>query len=137
ERALLALAVTEGILPGFFNRSLGGANRILAAAVKTLGGLVDLLVLGVRGHTAFDARHDGISLISGMDDGSPRGRGSAKFSDRDRGCDQALGKKNFLILSPSVLNSTRVPRSCLICFLVRLIMPWRLPRWAAITLPVA
>src|SRR5947207_15961950 len=23
------------------------------------------------------------------------------------------------------------------CFLVRLIMPWRLPRWAAITLPVA
>src|SRR3979411_391765 len=54
---------------------------------------------------------------------------------RERG--QAFGKKYFLMLSPSVLNSTRVPRSCRICFLVRLIMPWRLPRWACITLPVA
>src|SRR3954447_11846129 len=51
--------------------------------------------------------------------------------------DQACGRKYFLTLSPSVLNSTRVPRSCRICFLVRLIMPWRLPRWACITLPVA
>src|SRR3978361_177432 len=51
--------------------------------------------------------------------------------------DQAFGRKYFLMLSPSVLNSTRVPRSWRICFLVRLIMPWRLPRWAAITLPVA
>src|SRR3954465_4975291 len=50
---------------------------------------------------------------------------------------QAFGKKYFLMLSPSVLNSTRVPRSWRICFLVRLIMPWRLPRWACITLPVA
>src|ERR1700752_4651163 len=40
--------------------------------------------------------------------------------------DQALGKKNFFILSPSVLNSTLVPRNWRICFLVRLIMPWRL-----------
>src|SRR5262249_24130641 len=30
------------------------------------------------------------------------------------------------MLSPSVLNRTVVPRSCRICFLVRLIMPWRL-----------
>src|SRR6201998_68569 len=51
--------------------------------------------------------------------------------------DQAFGRKYFLMLSPSVLNSTRVPRSCLICFFVRLIMPWRLPRWACSTLPVA
>src|ERR1700748_2854675 len=51
--------------------------------------------------------------------------------------DQAFGRKYFLTLSPSVLNSTRVPRSCLICFFVRLIMPWRLPRWACSTLPVA
>src|SRR6267154_149029 len=51
--------------------------------------------------------------------------------------DQAFGKKYFLMLSPSVLNTTRVPRSWRICFFVRLIMPWRLPRWAAITLPVA
>jgi hypothetical protein len=45
-----------------------------------------------------------------MGDGSPRERGSAK-SDRDRFGDQAYGKKYFLMLSPSVLNSTRVPRS--------------------------
>src|ERR1700712_5053201 len=51
--------------------------------------------------------------------------------------DQAFGRKYCLMLSPSVLNSTRVPRSWRICFLVRLIIPWRLPRWAAITLPVA
>src|SRR5690242_15320111 len=55
----------------------------------------------------------------------------------EAGSDQAFGRKYFLTLSPSVLNSTRVPRSCRICFLVRLIMPWRLPRWACITLPVA
>src|SRR6202142_2126862 len=70
-----------------------------------------------------------------MGDGSPRERGSAQMKSRDR--DQAFGRKYFLTLSPSVLNSTRVPRSCLICFFVRLIMPWRLPRWACITLPVA
>src|SRR5258708_36472422 len=69
-----------------------------------------------------------------LGDKSPRGRGWAKVN---RGRDQAFGKKYFLMLSPSVLNSTRVPRSCLICFFVRLIMPWRLPRWACSTLPVA
>src|SRR5262249_47280422 len=41
------------------------------------------------------------------------------------------------MLSPSVLNSTAVPRSWRICLLVRLIMPWRLPRWANNTLPPA
>src|SRR6476660_6773716 len=70
-----------------------------------------------------------------MGDGPPRGRGSAKW-DRDRFRDQALGKKYFLMLSPSVLNITPVPRSWRICFLVRLIMPWRLPAEAYITLPV-
>src|SRR5689334_25014961 len=59
ERALLALAVAKRILRGLFDRGLGGADRILAAAVIALGGLVNFLVLGVRGHTAFDARHDG------------------------------------------------------------------------------
>src|SRR5258705_5138441 len=59
EGALLALAVAEGVLPGLFDGGLGGADGVLAAAVKTLGGLVDFLVFGVRGHTAFDARHDG------------------------------------------------------------------------------
>jgi hypothetical protein len=43
-----------------------------------------------------------------MGDGSPRERGSANC---DRVRDQAFGKKYFLMLSPSVLNSTRVPRS--------------------------
>jgi hypothetical protein len=41
-------------------------------------------------------------------DGSPRGRGSAEL---DGANDQAFGRKYFLMLSPSVLNSTRVPRS--------------------------
>src|SRR5665213_846882 len=59
EGALLALAVAEGVLPGLFDRGLGGADGVLAAATETLGELVDFLVLGVRGHTAFDARHDG------------------------------------------------------------------------------
>src|SRR3979411_1561551 len=54
---------------------------------------------------------------------------------RERG--QAFGKKYFLMLSPSVLNSTRVPRTWRICFFVRLIMPGRLPSWAAVPVPVA
>src|SRR5437667_2388554 len=58
EGALLALAVAEGILAGLLDRGLGGADSVLAAAAETLGGLVDFLVPGVRGHTAFDARHD-------------------------------------------------------------------------------
>src|SRR5262249_922472 len=58
-----------------------------------------------------------------------------RFSGRER--DQAFGRKYFLTLSPSVLNSTRVPRSWRICFFVRLIMPWRLPCWACMTLPLA
>src|SRR5258706_523392 len=79
ESALLALAVAEGVLPGLLDRGLGGTDGVLAAAVKTLGGLVDFLVLGVRGHTAFDARHDGSPLISGIGDGLQRERGSAKW----------------------------------------------------------
>src|SRR5690242_19700702 len=59
EGALLALAIAEGVLPGLFDGLLGGADGVLAAAIITLGGLEDFLVLGVRGHTAFDARHDG------------------------------------------------------------------------------
>src|SRR5260370_37355200 len=50
--------------------------------------------------------------------------------------DQPLGRKYFLMLSPSVLNMTRVPRSWRICFLVRLIIPWRLPAIADFTLPL-
>jgi hypothetical protein len=68
-------------------------------------------VLGVRGHTAFDARHDGSPSCEKIGDGSPRGRGSAVMDGVPGLNDQAFGKKYFLMLSPSVLNSTRVPRS--------------------------
>src|SRR4051812_48305085 len=40
------------------------------------------------------------------------------------------------MLSPSVLNIVVVPRRLRICLLVRLIIPWRLPDWAYMTLPV-
>src|SRR3954464_4918690 len=50
---------------------------------------------------------------------------------------QPLGRKNLMMLSPSALNITRVPRCWRICFLVRLIMPWRLPAIADFTLPLA
>ena len=46
-----------------------------------------------------------------MGDGSPRKRGSAVMQGGNGLSDQAFGKKYFLTLSPSVLNSTRVPRS--------------------------
>src|ERR1700722_8561673 len=110
EGALLALAVAERVLPGLFDGGLGGADGVLAAAVKTHGGLVDFLVLGVRGHTAFNARHDGSPSWKWVTD-QPRERGSAKMDRVRGGSDQAFGKKYFLMLSPSVLNSTRVPRS--------------------------
>src|SRR5262252_504225 len=50
---------------------------------------------------------------------------------------QLLGNQYFLILSPSVLNSTLVPRCSRICLVVRLIIPWRLPDWAKSTFPEA
>src|ERR1700690_3864193 len=50
---------------------------------------------------------------------------------------QPLGRKYFLMLSPSVLNSTLVPRCSRICLVVRLIMPWRLPDCWYFTLPEA
>src|SRR6185437_915934 len=58
ESALAALAVAEGVLPGLFDGLLGDADRVLAAAVIALGGLVDFLVLGVSGDTTFYAGHD-------------------------------------------------------------------------------
>ena len=47
EGALLAFAVAEGILHRLLDRLLGDADGVLAAAVKSLGGLEDLLVFGV------------------------------------------------------------------------------------------
>src|SRR6516162_8989607 len=51
--------------------------------------------------------------------------------------DQLLGNQYFLILSPSVLNNTLVPRCSRICLVVRLSIPWRLPDWAKSTFPEA
>src|ERR1700735_415132 len=103
----LRLRSRKAYCPAFSTAALAARMVVLRRAEKTLGGLVDFLVLGVRGHTAFDARHDGSPSYE-MGDGSPRGRGSAKVCGPN---DQAFGKKYFLMLSPSVLNSTRVPRS--------------------------
>src|SRR5215471_18167697 len=50
---------------------------------------------------------------------------------------QPFGNQYFLIVSPSVLNNTLVPRCSRICLVVRLIMPWRLPDCWYFTLPVA
>src|SRR5215510_8656465 len=51
--------------------------------------------------------------------------------------DQPVGNQYFLILSPSVLNNTLVPRCSRICLVVRLIIPWRFPDWAKSTFPEA
>src|SRR5579862_3852782 len=124
EGALLALAVAEGVLARLLHRLLGDADGVLAPAVIALGGLEHLLVLGMGCDAALDACH---------------GRSPLKFAERCNGMPaaswqkscrpsnrQPFGKKYFLMLSPSVLNSTLVPRNWRICFLVRLIMPWRL-----------
>src|SRR5579872_6002837 len=58
ECALANLAIAEGVLLRFFHGLLGDADRVLAPAVIALGGLVDLLVLGMGGDAAFDASHD-------------------------------------------------------------------------------
>src|SRR5262252_3492879 len=57
ERALAPLAVAECVLVGFLDRLLGDADRVLAPAVVTLGGLQNFLVLGMRGDAAFDPGH--------------------------------------------------------------------------------
>ena len=57
EGALATLAVAVGVLVCLFYRLLGDANGVLAPAIIALGGLEDLLVLGVAGDAAFDACH--------------------------------------------------------------------------------
>src|SRR6202162_5678586 len=112
--ALLSLAIAEGILARLLHRLLGDADRVLAPAVIALGGLEHLLVLGMGCDAALDACH---------------GRSPLKFAERcnripaaSRASNrQPFGNKYFLMLSPSVLNSTLVPRNWRICFLVRLI----------------
>src|SRR4029077_12960537 len=57
ERALLPLAVAEGILVRLLHRLLGDADGVLAPAVIALGGLEYLLVLGMGCDAALDACH--------------------------------------------------------------------------------
>src|SRR5580700_2314694 len=106
--ALAILAVAIGVLHRLVDRGLSGADRILAPAKETLGGLEHFLVFSVGGNAPFDARH----------------------RSNLRRMVQPFGRKNFLTLSPSVLNRTDVPRRSRICLGVRLIMPCRLPLWA-------
>src|SRR6187551_1696534 len=63
------------------------------------------------------------------------GRGTTAYA-RPAGTGQPFGSQYFLMLSPSVLNSTLVPRCSRIVLVVRLIMPWRLPVCWYFTLPV-
>src|SRR5262249_47384504 len=114
--ALAALAVPIRILVGFFDSLFRDADGILAPPLIARGGLDDFLALGVSGDGAFDACHGkspGVECAK-----RPSGPGS-----RER---QLLGRKYFLILSPSDLNRTSVPRNWRMALLVRLIMPWRL-----------
>ena len=61
EIALAVLAVAVGVLERLLHRLLGDADGVLATAVKALGGLQDLLVLGVARRASFHA-HVMISL---------------------------------------------------------------------------
>src|SRR6185312_6619035 len=64
-------------------------------------------------------------------------RTAAARGGAGRNSGQPFGIQYFLTLSPSVLNSTAVPRCSRIVFVVRLIMPWRLPVCWYLTLPPA
>ena len=57
ELALAVLAVAVGVLHRLVDRGLGGADGVLAAAEIALGGLQNLLVLGVGGNAPLDACH--------------------------------------------------------------------------------
>src|SRR4029079_16517138 len=116
KRPLAPLAIPVGVLICFLDRLLGDANRVLAAAVISLGGLENLLVLGVGGYTPFDTGHS----RSPLSEKCPEIPGGSAPG-------QLFGNQYFLMLSPSVLNSTLVPRWSRTCFALRLIMPWRLP----------
>src|SRR5258708_30464994 len=73
------------------------------------------------------------SAVARLPRPDPRGSRWGLYDRRDG---QLFGNQYFLIRSPSVLNSTLVPRWSRICLVVRLIIPWRLPDWANSTFPV-
>src|SRR5690348_2781403 len=70
-----------------------------------------------------------LAVVQIFDEGRRRSAG--------RKIGQPFGSQYFLMLSPSVLNSTLVPRCSRIVLVVRLIMPWRFPDCWYFTLPVA
>ena len=57
EVPLAQLAADIGVGAGAIDSGLRGTDRVLAAAVKALGGFQDLLVLGVGRNAPLDARH--------------------------------------------------------------------------------
>ena len=57
EGALLGLAVAILILQRLLDGLLGDPDRVLAAAIVTLGGLQNFLVLGMGGNAALYACH--------------------------------------------------------------------------------
>ena len=61
EIALAGLPVARRILHRFLDGLLGDADGVLATAIKALGGLHNLLVLGVGGNAAFHTCHVMIS----------------------------------------------------------------------------
>src|SRR6185295_1941076 len=61
ERTLPVLAIAIGVLVRLLDRLLCDTDRILAPAVKALGGLEYFLVLGVGRYATFNAGHDDLS----------------------------------------------------------------------------
>src|SRR5690606_15890034 len=110
EVTLARLAVAIGVLHRLLDRLLGDADGVLAAAVKTLGGFQDLLVLCVGGDASLDACHVVISL-----------KRLIRRAEAQR--PPPLGKKFLMTFSPSALARTIVPRASRMNLLVRLIMP--------------
>jgi hypothetical protein len=72
EVALVDLAVAVSVLLRAIDSSLGGADGVLATAVKALGGLQNLLMLGVGGDASFYTCQIMISLNLAFADESQR-----------------------------------------------------------------
>src|SRR5690606_31007422 len=62
EIALPILAIAIGVLQRLLDSLLGNTDRIFAAAIETLGGLQNFLVLGMGGNAPLNTCHCMISL---------------------------------------------------------------------------
>ena len=103
EFALAVLAVAVGVLQRLVDRSLGGADGVLAAAEETLGGFRTFLCLAWAV--------------------TPR-LTRAIFKSPGK---SAVRQEVFFDVVAVGLEQEAVPRRLRICLVVRLIMPWRLP----------